>query len=129
MTILSQKRNINKSLFFSSHYDQIWKSKLISSTKAKFYYKFKPFIKLEPQLTLIQNRKQRVSYSKLRLCDHKLNIEVLRHQKVPRHQRTCPLCFNECEDEIYFLLVINYVSNTSHLKRSWANLVSNILLS
>ena len=45
----------------------------------------KPFIKLEPYLILIQNR--------------------LRHQKfkVRRDQRTCPLCFNECEDEIHFL--------------------------
>ena len=74
--------------------------------KGEFYCRFKLFIKLEPYLTLIQNRKQRVSYSELRLCDHKLNIEVLRHQKfkVPRDQRTCALCFNECEDEIHFLL-------------------------
>ena len=37
---------------------------------------------------------------------HKLNIEVLCHQgfKVPCDQRTCSLCFNECEDEIHFLL-------------------------
>ena len=74
--------------------------------KGEFYYKIRPFIKLEPYLTLTQNRKQRVSYSNLRLCDHKMNIDALRHQKfkVPGNQRTCPLCFNECEDEIYFLL-------------------------
>ena len=94
--------------------------------KGEFYYKFEPFIKVEPYLTLNQHRKQRLSYSKLRLCDHKLNIEVLRHQtfKVPRDQRTCSLCFNECEDEIHFYsIVMNYVSNTSHLNRSWENLV------
>ena len=117
---ISKVKHQQKSLS-SSHYDQIWKSILVSSAKGEFYYKFKHFIKLKPYLTLVQNRKQRVSCSKLRLCDHKLNIEVLRHQKfkVPRDQRTCPLCFNECEDEIHYLVVINYVGSTSQLNRSW----------
>ena len=95
-SFISKRKHQQKSLF-SSHYDQIWKSKLISSTKDEFYYKFKPFIKLEQYLTLTQNCKQRVSYSVLRLCHHKMNIEVLHHQKFK-----VPLCFSECEDEIHF---------------------------
>ena len=45
------------------------------------------------------------SYSKLRVFENELNVEVLRHQKfkVPLDQMTCPLCFTEYEDEIHFL--------------------------
>ena len=92
------------------------------------FYKFKRMIKLEPYLTLIHNRKQRISYSKLRLYDHKLDIEILRHQKfkVPRDQRTCSLYFSECEDEIHFLLNCDKLSE--QLQSFEQKLVSNILL-
>ena len=82
MPILRQKGNINKSPCFRHIHDRIWKSKLASSTKGGYSYcKFKPIIRLAPYLTLVQNRKQRVSYSKLRLCDHKLKTETLHHKK------------------------------------------------
>ena len=70
------------------------------------YYKFKNTIRLEPYLTVIKNRKQRVSYTELRLCDHKLRIETDRHLKfkVARQQRICYLYHRKVEDESHFLL-------------------------
>ena len=50
----------------------------------------------------MRNPKHRVSLTKFCLSDHKLHIEMGRHQKfkLPLEDRICPLC----KDEIHFLL-------------------------
>ena len=40
---------------------------------------------------------------KLRLSNHKLNIETGRYDKILRCHRICPVCGLNIEDEIHFL--------------------------
>ena len=81
-----------------------WKSQLEKSPKADTFRKFKTHMKFESYL-LHPDRSQRVAYTKLRLSDHKLRIEVGRHQrpKPPREDRVCFICKDRTEDEIHFL--------------------------
>ena len=62
-----------------------WKEKINQSTKADTYRQFKPEMKFENYL-YHKNRKWRVNMTKLRVSDHKLQIEVGRHQRplIPR---------------------------------------------
>ena len=85
-------------------FQKIWKEKLSQSTKADTYREFKSEMKFEPYL-YHTNRKERVAMAKLRLSDHKLMIEVGRHQRplIPRPERKCQMCRNEVESEIHFL--------------------------
>ena len=41
---------------------------------------------------------------KLRISNHKLNIEIGRYDKISRCDRVCPVCGLNIEDEIHFLL-------------------------
>ena len=101
MTISKKKRKVE----IIQNYRNIWECSLLALGPGQSYYKFKNTIRLEPYLTVIKNRKQRVRYTKVRLCDHKLRIETDRHLKfkVAREQRICYLCHTKVEDEIHFL--------------------------
>ena len=81
-----------------------WKSRLAESTKADTYVRFKPNMKFEPYL-LHNNRKERVMMTKLRISDHKLMIEVGRHNRplTPRQNRKCIMCHDSVEDETHFM--------------------------
>ena len=81
-----------------------WKEKIEESTKADTYRIFKQEMKFEEYL-YHDNRKMRVSMSKLRLSDHKLMIETGRHRRppIPRPDRKCHMCADTVEDETHFL--------------------------
>ena len=85
-------------------FHDIWKSQLTESTKADTYVQFKPNMKVEPYL-YHSNRKERVMMTKLRISDHKLMIEVGRHNKplTPRQDRKCFMCGDLVEDETHFM--------------------------
>ena len=56
----------------------------------------------------VQNTSFRVALTKFRTSSHDLKIErggYHKPQPVAPHQRFCPHCFTEVEDEIHFLLV------------------------
>ena len=55
-------------------------------------------------MTDIKNTNVRKNVTKFRLSNHKLMIEVGRHQKIDAEQRFCPFCPNTVEDEFHFLL-------------------------
>ena len=62
---------------------------------------------LSPYLLQVRNRKHRRAMTKLRLSDHSLEIEKVRHDKprINRENRKCKLCTESViEDEIHFLL-------------------------
>ena len=82
----------------------LWQTNVQTYTKAQHYIQFKTYPKFENYLSLITNRKHRVSYTKYRLSDHRLNIEQGRHKtpRTPRELRICPLCKVGVEDEIHF---------------------------
>lgn len=49
------------------------------------------------------NTKNRIAMTKLRLSNHKLMIEVGRHNKIDINSRLCPTCLTGIETEIHFL--------------------------
>ena len=52
--------------------------------------------------------KERKYISKLRCSDHGLEVEKGRHQKIPREERKCKLCYiNNIETEEHFIFHCN----------------------
>ena len=114
-----------------------WKSMLNQTSKSLCYRKHKLNIKLEPYLLQVRNKKHRRMLAKLRLSDHKLEIETGRHQrpKVDQDKRICRLCnTSEVENEIHFLMQftrlrkdfhssINFIDKQS-AEQSYINLMS-----
>ena len=96
---IEEQRVVTREIFVRK-----WENRLALSSKADTYVKFKTDMKFEPYL-LHNNRKERVMMSKLRLSDHKLMIEVGRHQRpqIPRPERKCLMCSESIEDEVHFL--------------------------
>ena len=74
------------------------------NSKLRTYKLFKTSIKQEPYLTEIKNVKDRISFSKFRLSNHRLMIERGRHLNIHKDLRFCPFCSSSIEDEIHFLI-------------------------
>ena len=96
---VKQLRKVTDEIFHNQ-----WKGKLTASTKCDTYRLFKDTMKFETYL-LHSNRKERVAMAKLRTSDHKLMIELGRHQhpSMPREERLCHMCHTKIEDEVHFL--------------------------
>ena len=79
------------SKYLKQGYHKKWKSMLNQTSKSLCYCKHKPNIKLEPYLLQVRNKKHRRMLAKLRLSDHKLDIETGRHQRpnVDQDKRIC----------------------------------------
>ena len=95
--------------YFSRLKDVFYQTSLSSITnpngKLRTYGLIKQSKDTENYLNVVRNIKHRISLSRFRLSNHKLMIEVGRHQKLPRHERRCPFCTPTCiEDEIHFLI-------------------------
>ena len=74
-------------------------------SKLRTYALFKKEIGLEPYLIDVENISTRSIVTKFRLSNHKLMIEVGRHQGMEdRNERVCPFCPDKVEDESHFLL-------------------------
>ena len=73
-------------------------------SKLRTYAIFKKEQGFEKYLADIKNTNVRKNVTKFRLSNHKLMIEVGRHQKIDAEQRFCPFCPNTVEDEFHFLL-------------------------
>ena len=81
-----------------------WKHSLCNSQKLEFYNVFKD--SYTPSIYLDVTRKKpnyRKTLVKLRISNHKLNIETGRCNKISRCDRICPVCSLDIEDEIHFL--------------------------
>ena len=72
-------------------------------SKLRTYSVIKKRVGIEPYLKEIRNPQLRFELSKFRLSNHKLMIEVGRHNNIPRMNRFCPFCQETMEDEIHFL--------------------------
>ena len=65
--------------------------------------------------------------AKLRLSDHKLEIETGRHQrlKVDQDKRICRLCnTSEVENEIHFLMQCNLYKQFTRLRKDFHNSIN-----
>ena len=72
-------------------------------SKLRTYAVFKKCLGYENYLSNIKNTTIRKNVTKFRLSNHKLMIEVGRHQKIPANERFCPFCPQKIENEIHFL--------------------------
>ena len=79
-------------------------STLKSQSKLRTYSKYKLIYEMEPYV-LNSNFKQRQAVSKLRISDHKLQIELGRYHSssLELSERTCPFCPNKIEDEYHVI--------------------------
>ena len=85
-------------------------------SKLRTYAKLKSRIGMENYLLEIPNIEDRISLTKIRLSNHRLNIEVGRHNKIPKNERFCPFCPTLIEDEMHFLLLCpTYATNRTKL--------------
>ena len=74
-------------------------------SKLRTYALFKREVGLESYLSEIKNVSTRTKVTKFRLSNHKLMVEVGRHQGLgDRSERLCPFCPDRIEDESHFLL-------------------------
>lgn len=74
------------------------------NSKLRTYARYKTEIGYENYLTLLKNTNIRRQFTKYRLSNHNLMIEVGRHQKLAKTHRFCPFCPGIVEDEKHFLI-------------------------
>ena len=82
-----------------------------TSSKLRTYGLIKEGIGREDYLLKIRNTKLRSKLSKFRLSNHKLRIEVGRHENLQSHERICQICLEDIEDEIHFLVKCKHYAN------------------
>ena len=99
--------NDTKILHFVDHmqkkYITHWKHSLYNSQKLEFYNVFKDSYTPSIYLDVTRKNANRKTLVKLRISNHKLNIETGRYDKISRCDRICPVCSLDIEDEIHFL--------------------------
>jgi len=79
------KRNLRQS------YVEKWQQEVFNSRKCTNYRMFKRELKFEKYLVLLPTN-LRINFTKFRLSNHKLPIELGRHLDIERSERTCHLC-------------------------------------
>ena len=106
--VKTTKRNICETymrrkldMFYQGAFSQL----VDPSSKLRTYGKIKTGSGFEGYLNHIPVR-DRTAFTRLRLSNHQLMIEKMRHQvpKPPEGDRRCPFCPDLVEDEIHFLL-------------------------
>ena len=79
------------------------------TTKLENDYMFKKNFVFEKYLDTVNIRKYRTALCKFWCSNHKLSVEVGRHEQLPRVQRICQYCnsnlFFLIEDEYHFLFI------------------------
>ena len=73
-------------------------------SKLRTFALFKTRIGMEKYLVDIKNVAIRKQITRLRLSNHRLMIELGRHNNIPKEQRSCPFCLNIVESEIHFVM-------------------------
>ena len=102
---------------------------LNQTSKSLCYRNRKSNIKLEPYLLQVRNKKHRRMLAKLRLSDHKLEIETGRHlrPKIDQDRRICRLCnTSEIENEIHFLMHCNLYKQFTRLRKDFPSSINFI---
>ena len=102
---------------------------LNQTSKSLCYRKHKSNINLEPYLLQVRNKKHRRMSAKLRLSDHKLEIETGTHQrpKVDQDKRICRLCsISKVENEIHFLMQCNLYKQFTRLRKDFHSSINFI---
>ena len=98
-------KNYHKSM--KDKYCDLWNSKLKESRKLTFFRCFKEKFEVEKYLDLLKNFDLRRQFTKFRVSNHKLAIEMGRYskQKTPAELRLCVFCnHNAVETEEHMFL-------------------------
>ena len=88
-------------------FSQYWTTTVMNQgegSKLRFYKQFKFEFVREPYLDLINNYHLRQTITKFRCSDHRLEIELGRHNKTKPEERICKICRGSVESEIHFLI-------------------------
>ncbi|MES9993748.1 MAG: reverse transcriptase family protein [Candidatus Thiodiazotropha sp.] len=87
---------------------EYWSKGIKSYSKMDTYTSFKDRFCMENYLNTVSNRAHRVSYTKIRISNHRLAVETGRYHKIPRCARFCEYCKTQevyqVEDEKHVLL-------------------------
>ena len=107
----SKSSGKNLTAIVKSKFDSFWLSKVnefkaknndnLDHNKLRIYRQFKSSFTIEPYITLVRNRNQRSSLSRLRISAHTLATEVLRRCRpvIPLERRFCAYCQTKPEPE------------------------------
>jgi hypothetical protein len=106
---------IMKSL--KNRFKEFWHENINTSSKLDFYKLVKSEFGKEQYLDTIQNYKDRISLTQLRISAHRLEIELGRRNNIPRPDRKCKWCvkkglMNEIENESHFLYTCSLNEDT-----------------
>ena len=87
-------------------YIQIWNASINSMSKPETYNRYKETFTMEKYSQILSNDILRKHVSAFRLVSHRLEIEMGRHNNIPREQRIYKVCnMQQTESEYHFLLV------------------------
>ena len=89
--------------YMQKKYITHWKHSHCNSQKLEFYNVFKDSYTPSIYLDVTRKNPNRKALVKLRISNHKLNIETGRYDKISGCDRICPVCGLSIEDEIHFL--------------------------
>ena len=116
---------IHKKLFerLRDNFHQNAFEKIRSSTsKLRTYALFKNEVGFEKYLTDMRNVTERILVTKFRLSNHRLMIEVGRHNDAHKDQRFCPFCPQAVENELHFMFTCPIYS---HLRVRYLQTITN----
>ncbi len=86
-------------------YEEEWRKELNESSKCYLYKNLKNNLKIEKYVCSLTSE-LRISLTKFRLTNHKLPIEIGRHNKIERNLRTCTKCDSgDLGDEYHYMFV------------------------
>lgn len=96
------------------------------NNKLRTYSKFKHKISFENYLTANVNRSIISNFTKLRISNHRLEMEIGRYSKTPPHLRFCKTCnLNAVEDEFHFICTCNAYSD---IRKQFFKEISDIVI-
>ena len=89
------------------YYKNYWLKCLNESSKCYLYKGYKSELSLEKYLINLPDE-LRICMSKFRMCNHKLPIELGRHNNIERNLRKCNKCGIDIGDEYHYLFICDY---------------------
>ena len=96
------------------------------SSKLRTYALFKNEVGFEQYLTDMKNVQERILVTKFRLSNHRLMIEVGRHDDTAKEERFCPFCPQAVEHETHFMFTC---PTYSHLRERYLQPITNSIRS
>ena len=84
-------------------YETIWQQETVTKSKLKLYNTVKSTWEVGEHIVARLEKSKRSIVTQFRLGILGLQVELGRYNSVPRAERICTLCKEECEDELHFL--------------------------